>query len=372
MTSNDDKLVRVEIKGFKSVSSDKPLGLEIGDITVLLGANGSGKSNIISFFRMMNFMMSGALQRFVAQNGTNQSFLFYGPKITPSLSGNLVFDNPRGIMQYAFELSQASGQKLIITSEKVTWQNNNKPTPLLLHVESDFKESGLVNSEGKTEKAIRLLLSQCKAFQFHDSSSTGPLRQASLINAAQYLQSEGNNLASFLCFLKDNYKQEYKRIVSYVKMIMPHFGDFYLEPVNDYVALNWKDDSGNDYVFTSDQFSDGTIRFIALATLLLQPQRTMPKVIIIDEPELGLHPYAIEQLAQMIKDASLHAQVIVATQSPPLIDNFSIESIVVVEQNEESKSTVARKLDEQQLQAWLKDYTISDLWRKNVIGGHPL
>ena len=367
-----DKLVQVEIKGFKSISTKKPLVLDFCDVTILLGANGSGKSNVISFFRMMNFMMTGALQRFVAQSGTNQNFLHYGSKITPFLSGKVKFKKGNAYETYSFELTQASGEKLIITSEEVSWQKEGKSKPYSVQVESDYKESGLIDNEGQTEKIIRTLLSRCKAYQFHDSSSTGPLRQASRINTAQYLQSEGNNLASFLYFLKNNFEKEYKRIVSYIKMILPHFGDFYLEPENDYVRLNWTDDSGNDYVFSPDQFSDGSIRFIALATLLLQPEKTMPGMIIIDEPELGLHPYAIEQLTQMVKDASVHSQVIIATQSPQLIDGFSLDSIVVLEQDNETRSTIAHRLDKEQLTEWIDEYTVSELWRKNVIGGQPL
>lgn len=372
MAKNRDKLVKIEIKGFKSISANKPLVLDFSDITILLGSNGSGKSNIIGFFRMLNYMMTGALQLFVAQSGTNQTFLHYGSKVTPSLTGKIKFKRGNAFEEYSFELTQAAGQKLIITSEEVAWQKNGMAKPYSTNVESDFKESGLVNSDGQTEKIIRTLLSRCKAFQFHDSSATGPLRQASRINTAQYLQSEGNNLASFLYYLKHNYQNEYKRIVSYVKMILPHFGDFYLEPVNDYVQLNWKDDSGKDYVFSADQFSDGSIRFIALATLLLQPEKTMPGMIIIDEPELGLHPYAIEQLANMVKDASVHSQVIIATQSPQLIDGFSPESVIVIEQDDETRSTTAHKLNQKQLEAWLDEYTVSELWRKNVIGGQPI
>ena len=320
MARNKDKLVKAEIKGFKSISTKTPLVLDFCDVTILLGANGSGKSNIISFFKMLNYMMTGALQKFVAQSGTNQNFLHYGSKITPSLSGIIKFQKGNDFETYSFELTQASGEKLIITSEEVSWQRKGESKPsFITQVESDYKESGLIDNDGRTEKIIRTLLSRCKAYQFHDSSATGPLRQASRINTAQYLQSEGNNLASFLYYLKNNYEKEYKRIVSYVKMILPHFGDFYLEPENDYVRLNWVDDSGNDYVFSPDQFSDGSIRFIALTTLLLQPEKTMPGMIIIDEPELGLHPYAIEQLIQIIKDASVHSQVIIATQSPQLI-----------------------------------------------------
>ena len=372
MAKNKDKLVQVEIKGFKSISTKKPLVLDFCDVTILLGANGSGKSNIISFFRMLNYMMTGALQKFVARSGSNQNFLHYGSKITPSLSGRIKFQKDNAIGAYSFELSQASGEKLIISSEEVSWQKEGESKPFSTPVASDYKESGLVDNQGLTETIVRTLLQNCKAYQFHDSSATGPLRQASRINTAQYLQSEGNNLASFLYYLKNNYEKEYKRIVSYVKMILPHFGDFYLEPENDYVRLNWKDDSGNDYVFSPDQFSDGSIRFIALATLLLQPEKTMPAMIIIDEPELGLHPYAIEQLIQMIKDASVHSQVIIATQSPQLIDGFPLEEILVLEQDDTTKSTVAHKLDPDQLKEWIEEYTVSELWRKNVIGGQPL
>ncbi|MBP3228656.1 MAG: AAA family ATPase [Bacteroidaceae bacterium] len=367
-----DKLTYIEIAGYKSISANQPLSLAVGDVTVLLGANGTGKSNIVGFFRMLNYMMSGSLQRYVAENGTNQAFLHYGPQHTPSLRGKLEFQKETGVERYEFELSQAAGQRLIITSESVEWQRARGGRPLRFRVDSDFRETGLINSEGRTEKIIHRLLSQCKAFQFHDTSQTGPLRQASKVHTAQYLQSAGNNLASFLHFLKENHEQEYRRIVSYVRMIMPHFGDFYLEPLNDYVSLNWRDASGSDYVFCPDQFSDGTIRFIALATLLLQPVRTMPSVIIVDEPELGLHPYALEQLAQLIKDASVHAQIVIATQSPQLIDGFDVGDVTVVEQDDAARTTVARKLNEEELRFWLEEYTVSELWRKNVIGGQPL
>ena len=327
------KIDSIEIAGFKSIAKDRPLHLTLGDVNILLGPNGAGKSNIISFFRMLNFMMSGTLQNFIATNGTNQAF-------TP-----------------------AAGGRLILNKEEIVWQRQGENKPIKKELVSNFLESGLVNSNDSTGVVLRTILSRCKAFQFHDSSMGGPLRQASLVAGAQYLQSEGNNLGAFLYFLKNNYEQAYRRIVSYVKMVMPQFGDFYLEPVNNYVSLNWTDSSANDYVFTSDQFSDGTIRFIALATLLLQPAKTMPSVIIVDEPELGLHPFAIDQLAEMIKDASLHSQVIIATQSPMLIDSFEPGDITVIDQDRNTNS---------QLKHWLEDYTVSELWVKNVIGGLPL
>lgn len=367
-----NKIDSIDIAGFKSIAKNRPLHLSLGDINILLGPNGAGKSNIISFFRMLNFMMSGTLQSYIATNGTNQAFLHFGAKVTPSIDATIRLSSAKNIDRYSFTLTPAAGGRLIIYREEIAWQRKEQNKPERKELVSNYLESGLVNTNDMTGVVMRTMLSRCKAFRFHDSSMEGPLRQASLVAGARYLQSEGNNLGSFLLFLKGNYNQSYRRIVSYVKMVMPQFGDFYLEPVNNYVSLNWTDSSANDYVFTSDQFSDGTIRFIALATLLLQPEKTMPSVIIIDEPELGLHPFAIDQLAEMIKDASLHSQVIIATQSPMLIDSFEPDNITVVDQDRNTNSTVAHRLDAEQLKHWLEDYTVSELWTKNVIGGLPL
>lgn len=367
------RIDKITISGYKSISAMHPLYIEMSDVNILLGANGAGKSNIISFFRMLNYMMSGTLQKYVASHGTSSAITHYGPKMTPVIEGHIALSNESGNDFYDLKLAAAAANQLIVSEEKITWEkakSDNAPYSTIL--KSTFLESALVESIDSTAAVIRKMLSNCKAFQFHDSSQNGALRQASLKGAAQYLQSGGNNLASFLLFLRDNYRTSYSRIVDYVRMILPSFGDFYLEPDNGYVSLNWTDNSPNDYVFTSDQFSDGTIRFIALATLLLQPEKTMPNVIIIDEPELGLHPYAIGQLAEMIRDASLHAQIIVSTQSTLLIDEFSADCITVIEHNEEEGYTTARRLNEEQLSDWLKDYSISELWTKNVIGGQPL
>lgn len=367
------RLKHIEIGGFKSISAKQPLDLELGDVNILLGANGAGKSNIISFFKMLNFMMSGSLQMFIAQHGTNQKFLYYGEKVTPSLSATIQTESQGWQDTYRFSMVSAVPNRLIINKEEIVCQKmRSSQKPYKKDIVSDFNESGLATSADTTCQAVKNILSQCKVYQFSDSSQASPMRQASTVESAHYLQSEGNNLASFLYYLKSNYPDAYRRIVRYVQGVMPQFRDFYLEPTRGYVSLGWTDRSANDYVLSADQFSDGSIRFIALATLLLQPQQTMPGVIIIDEPELGLHPYAIDQLAEMICDASLHAQIIVATQSPALIDYFSICDITVVERDDNSNSTIARKMDEESYEEWLKDYTISELWDKNVIGGRPL
>ncbi|MCR5039767.1 MAG: AAA family ATPase [Bacteroidales bacterium] len=372
MKRSSHRLTKITIKGFKSIAFEKPITLEIGDVNILLGANGAGKSNIVSFFKMIGYMMTGSLQQFIAKSGTNQKFLYYGAKKTPTLSAEIRFDGNNSFDIYRFYLTNAVPNRLIVTSEEIEWKSTKDKISKKIQLRSDFNESALVNHKGTASNIVWDILSGCKVYQFCDSSAESPMRQTSPKDSANYLQSEANNLASFLLFLKGNYRESYERIVSYIREVVPQFKDFYLEPDNGYVSLKWIDSSANDYVLSSDQFSDGSIRFIALATLLLQPEETMPRVIIIDEPELGLHPYAIDQLIEMIKDASLHAQIIVATQSPALIDGFDANDVTVIERDEDNQCTIAKKLNAQDYSEWLEEYTLSELWNKNVIGGRPL
>lgn len=370
--NNKKKLKDVVIKGYKSIAYDKPVTLSLTDVNILLGANGAGKSNIISFFKMLNYMMSKSFARYVEMTGTANSLLHYGAKQTPFLEGNLTFIDDNSVDTYQFRLTNAAPDRLIITEESVQWFRKGENKPYEVVLEPNFKESSLADSKDDVANSIYWMLSYCKVYQFHDSSAEGPLRQTCPIETSNYLQAYGNNLPSFLYFLREHHKDSYDRIVSYIRDVVPQFQNFYLEPVGNIISLRWTDNSATDYVFNAHQFSDGSIRFIALATLLLQPEETMPNVIILDEPELGLHPYAITQLAQMVKDAAIHSQVIIATQSKDLVDHFDIENVSVVEMDERNLCTTVKALNEEDYKLWLNNYTISELWDKNIIGGRPV
>lgn len=362
----------IELRGYKSIPYDSPLKIFFGDVTILLGANGSGKSNILNFFRMLQQMMRGNLQRYIAEAGSNQKFLYYGPKKTPSLSASLRFEDESNSDVYEFNLARAVPDRLIITGETVEFKKAGEDGGVLTELPMNYNESALVDTSDEQLMRLRNLLSSCKVFQFSDSSVLSPMRQTGPVDTANYLQSDGGNLAAFLYFLKNNYGESYRRIRDYVREVVPQFHDFYLAPTNGYISLKWIDKSPNDYVMSADQLSDGSMRFIALATLLLEPEETMPSLIIIDEPELGLHPYAVDQLNEMINDASNHSQIVVATQSPALIDGFPIESIRVIERNDDSAGTIVRELKDEEFKDWLEEYTVSELWNKNLIGGRPL
>ncbi len=371
------KLKEIDLKGYKSIHGNTGQTISLGDMTVLLGANGSGKSNLVSFFKMLNFMTTGALQQYVGKQGVSR-LLFYGPKETESISFKLRFESDSAHDTYEVKLSHGLPDRLFISGEKVTYHKLSPPSP---HPQEYFldaggSESGLGQDNRKTSNVLYRLLSGIRTYQFHDTSDTAKIKDRGYVDDAKYLRSDAGNLAAFLKMLKDHseFKKYYDRIIRHIQRVMPQFGDFDLEPNpgnKDYVRLNWKDNTDNDYLFDPDQISDGSLRFMALATLLLQPPELLPKFIILDEPELGLHPAAIAELAGIVRSASQKTQILLATQSTRLVDEFSPEDLVVVERDDEKRCSVFKKLDAEQLGDWLERYSLSELWEKNVLGGQP-
>lgn len=370
------KLDKIEISGFKSISSDEPQHISFGAVTVLLGANGSGKSNLVSFFDMLNYLIVGELHRYIGHYGTNDT-LFYGAKKTKNISFTLYCSTEEEKYAYHVTLSYATADKLYINGEKLIIDNQKT---------DDYYEHPLVatsNNLALLDEAnirqfpgITNILLRRRNYNFHDTSETAGIKLRSYIDDTKRLYSDGRNLAAFLKMLKENeqYRKYYKRIVEHIKWVMPQFGDFSLEVLGenkDYTRLNWVDNSGNDYLFSPAQISDGTLRFMALATLLLQPPDLLPKFIVIDEPELGLHPSAIADLAGMINIAAQNSQVLIATQSMRLVDEFSADQLLITERDNEKRCSVFKRLDEQKLAEWLERYCLSELWEKNVLGGKP-
>lgn len=372
--NNKSKLHRIKVSGYKSIGNGKnSIDLNLSNINIIIGPNGAGKSNIVSFFKMLNNMMTGAFQTYVGKNGSAENLLYFGSKTTPVINASLEFKNEGNTDIYEIVLGKAVQDSLIFMSEAVTWNGRR------FELASGQKETYLLSNELKhsSEKIVRSILSNCRTFQFHDTSTSAYIRGATRVDNNRFLMSDGGNIAAYLYMLKnksEEYKKYYNRIVEKIHFVIPQFSDFILEPQvlnEEYIKLQWKSTDGIEYPFGPEQFSDGSIRFIALATLFLQPPELLPSVIIIDEPELGLHPLAIDILASMIKTASLYSQVIVATQSARLIDSFEASTIIVAEYDKKEKCSTFKHLDEDELKVWLEDYSISELWEKNVLGGQP-
>lgn len=383
------KLNYLKLAGFKSVDN---LGQTIefsDDVTLLVGPNGAGKSNIISFFKMLNFMMTDALRQFVPDQGYASSILHYGPEVTTKLTAELLFsgwDEKEHFIRrnfYRFSLVYAAGDTLIFTDESIEYQRLNNEnqipisTPYTLGVGHQESQLKVARDRGQpTATVIYNLLQSCRVYQFHNTASTAKIRGQGYINDSRCLRSDGGNLAAFLFAMKENQDTYlyYARIVRYIQQIMPQFGDFDLAPAsgnNNSIRLDWHEQQTPDYLFGPHQLSDGSLRFMALAALLLQPPATLPTAIIIDEPELGLHPAALTVFAAMVKIASQNSQVILSTQSSRLVDEFDANQIIIVERDDITRSSIFRRLDPIALQDWLSAYSLSELWGKNVFGGLP-
>lgn len=368
---NKSRLREITISGYKSLgTASQPMKLELGDLNIIIGANGAGKSNFISFFQMLANMMAGALQIYVGKNGTSESLLQFGSKKTKMISASLIFKNESFTDTYEFSLVKAVNDTLIFAEETIIAGKKK------FELHSGQKESFLLTDQAchKSERIVRAILSGCKTFQFHDTSSESHIRNAANIDNNRFLMSDGGNIAAYLYMLKMKYPQYYNRIVDHVRYVMPSFHDFFLEPqmLNpQWIKLQWLEKGNNEYVFGSEHFSDGTLRFIALAALFLQPPKLLPQVIFVDEPELGLHPQAVDILASMVKKAAEYTQVIMATQSPRLLDSFEYKDIIVAEKDRETGGTTLKRLDEDDIKIWLEDYSISQIWEKNIIGGQP-
>lgn len=344
----------IEISGYKSIKSER---IDLTPINLLIGANGSGKSNFISFFDFLNRLYNRNLNDFIALTGGENKILHKGQKITDTISFKVEFEN--GKNGYSANLKLGS-DGLIFTDERLIYRSDSGA-----NISRSDREARIKISDNYRAKYVIRYLDGFRKYHFHDTSDKSPFTiPAHIENDIYYLYSNGANLAAFLYEIKIEEKIVYNKIIKTIQSIAPYFLDFYLIPNNEnFIKLQWKD-KFSDTIYGVNDLSDGTIRFIALTVLFMQPN--LPDTIIIDEPELGLHPSAIAKLAGMIKSVSeKECQVIIATQSTDLISHFSPDSIITVDQIDGCSKF--NRLDADKLQEWLEDYSIDDLWKRNII-----
>lgn len=339
--------------------------LDLHQINVLIGSNGSGKSNFLSFFEFLNRAYEQNLTEHVALNGGVDKFFYNGTKETETIQGEVYWENNR----YQLQLKEGDG-RLVVTGEKLGYETKNHLVSYN-DIAKFTNEAGIKHYTGmRRGDYINHYLSEIKKYHFHDTGKTSPFtKESSVLNDKFFLYEKGENLAAFLYAIQSENPIIYHRIVKVIQTIAPYFSDFYFRISEaGTLRLLWKD-KYSSMIYGPNDLSDGTIRFIALTTLFLQPKP--PKVIIIDEPELGLHPVAIQKLAGMMRSvASKGTQIIVATQSTDLLSHFGPEDVVTV--NQIDGATQMQRLGKDELERWLEDYTLGDLWRQNIMkGGQP-
>ena len=348
-------LDKIIIDGYKSI---KHLDLSLRPINIFIGSNGVGKTNFISFFRLVNNIYEQRLQNYTMQNRA-ESLLHYGVKHTKMITGYLQFS----ANAYSFTLQPRDNGSLFLAEEKSHYRQ-------YANVFQNREESFIKQSPKTRDQWLRAYLQSYKIYHFHDTSIGSPLRSDADVNDNRILKTDGGNLPAFLYLMQQKYPKTLKRIEMTIRSVMPYFERFDLQPLpfGDKINLTWNDVNAPDKYFSGNDLSDGSIRFMALTTLLMQP--VLPKVIIIDEPELGLHPVAITKLSGLIKSAAARGcQIIISTQSVNLISNFDAEDVITVDR--QNGQSVFNRLDSKELEKWLNDYSLGDLWTKSIINGQP-
>jgi predicted ATPase len=378
MSETRRRLDFIELEGYKSFRKLEKFQLQKG-LNVLIGANGSGKTNFIRFFELLSDVMQRhkGLQNYLSQWGKADAFLFRGTKVTDQLRARLgfaqlEFDGDHNQYEYQLVLQSAADRTLFFARESVLHQfsTGDKPFSKSLDQGTGHTESRLPPLAGGDYPVTVIVdtLADWRAYHFHDTSRQARVMGLCNIVDDMRLHADAGNLAAFLLKMRDAQPQHYERIVKTIRLVAPYFGDFELKEVApNQTQLLWKE-RYSDLVFYPHQLSDGSIRFICLATLLLQPDP--PTTVIVDEPELGLHPYAIEVVAGLFREAAARSQLIVSTQSRPLVDEFEPQDMIVVDRKE--GETEFSRPDSEALEKWLEDYSLGELWGKNVLGGRPL
>lgn len=359
----------ISIRGFKSIAELEEL--ELRRLNVLIGANGAGKTNFVDFFRLLRAIADESLQKFLHQHGGVDSFFFLGPRHTRAITAELSFGQNR----YAFTLEPTADGEALLAEERTMYEGGGTWSVISQGVRESVLET-LKDAKSRwgdypgVEHYVYAAVSSWIVYHFHDTSMLAPMRRDQPVRDRKRLRPDAANIAAFLLHLAEESPGSYGLIRDAIRLIAPYFDDFLLEPEakgnGEVVRLEWHQ-KGSDFPFQPHQLSDGTLRFMCLATALLQPKP--PETIVIDEPELGLHPYAITLLAELVKAASERTQVILSTQSPTLLDHFEPGDIIVVRREE--NASVFERLEEPALSDWLDEYSVGELWQKNVVRGGP-
>jgi predicted ATPase len=368
MTPERPLIERLALSGYKSIQRAE---IDFSRLNVLIGANGAGKSNLVSFFSLLQAALDGKLDGYVGRNGGPNSLLYLGAKRTSEIATTITVVTAAGTGSFhqRFEFR---------APDSLSYSTNHAARPPGVGRSDEMVIDGLcsiVKRDGPGHPGLLIypsLKDHLAIYHLNDTSLASPIRTEVYVQDNARLRPDAGNLAALLFLYKNKRSLVYERIRSTVRKVVPSFDDFVLEPKRlnpNNILLNWKR-QGSDYLLGPHQISDGSLRAMALITLFLQPKDDWPDLLIVDEPELGLHPYALALVAGLIRAASVQTQILVTTQSTAFLDHFSAGEIIVIEAVR--GTSVFRRLDPGPLKDWLDEYSIGELWQKNVIGGGPM
>lgn len=374
------QIQKLTVKGYKSIKLLENFALR--PLNVLIGANGAGKSNFIGLFRFLASVVGDNFPVDVQKWGGPEALLHYGSKVTPQMELDILFSADAGVTGeyengYRIALEVTQDNRLIFSREEPTVRGAAFALPKVYKLGAGHDTARIRSDKDSPSATVsRYVMDKLhiwRQYHFHDTGDTAAVKRIHTVNDNLRLKPDAANLAAYLRKLKTTpfWESSYDRIVDTIRRAAPFFGDFvFRDEGSEFIELEWTERGRPDTPWKAHILSDGTLRFICLTTLLLQPKPLLPDTILIDEPELGLHPFAINLLADMLQEAAETKQVIVSTQSVELLNAFKPEDVVVVQREEEA--SVFKRLNDAELADWLADdYSLGELWKRNILGGRP-
>ncbi|WP_432942261.1 AAA family ATPase [Kribbella sp. CA-253562] len=362
-------LRRLEVRGLTSLSHAV---LELSSaVTLLVGPNGAGKSNVVDAFEMLGRIIDQQLNDSLVRTGGFATLLHRtaDPALSPETIDIEVWGHWQQDVSNGYKVRIEPGpDDTAVVRETTMFHDRSKydrPHETSLGTARESRLRAQAETAAKASYVLNVV-SGCRVFHFDDTSADAPVKRRVDPADNVTLAPDARNIAAVLLRLRTEDPPRYRRIVRVVRTVAPYFDDFVLEPEGAAIRLRWRE-RGLDSVFSADNLSDGTLRFVCLAVLLLQDN--MPGTIVLDEPELGLHPFAIHQLAALLRRAAADRSVVAATQSVTLLEQFSVDEVAIVERT--GAGTQIQRPDPRALEEWLGEYSLGELWEKNLLGGRP-
>ena len=398
----------IKIEGFRSF---KKVELEMPRLAVLIGPNGGGKSNFVDLLMLMAEAGNGELAVGVNKRGGFRNIAF-GFEPTGEVLVEFSFKglrDPASEMEPLPPLITLAKKPFDITYrvtlrglgvnfrvwEEQLHQVSVDPEQITFEIDRDATRTlfkwRIISQEGEEPKSVEdveLAISQVKdankfrppyaVFQelrqwaFYRDIDVGPespVRQPVLIRPATRLLSDGTNLSSVFFTIQQEHPDDWDDILGILKTAYPDFVKLTVPAGggDGKVHLRWFERPNEKQGLSANLLSDGTLKLLCLVAILKSPNP--PPLICIDEPELGLHPDWIELVAELMQDAATRTQVIVATHSPQIVAKLDPDQVIVTEKVE--AETHLTQLKTRDLEKWLKDFSLAELWLSGEIGGRP-